>query len=95
VREAAGERFSQLELSCTLFRVTITDGPQRASTQQHNPPIAQSHAPQQALNMIAGSRDAIVDELLRRREEYGITYTQILQQQMEEFAPIMARLQGR
>jgi probable F420-dependent oxidoreductase len=95
VREAAGERFPQLELSCTLFRVTITDGPQSPSTALHSPPIAQSAAPQQALNMIAGSRDAIVDELLRRREQYNITYIQIMQQQMEEFAPIMARLQGR
>jgi probable F420-dependent oxidoreductase len=95
VHEAAGERFSQLELSCTLFRVTITDGPQRASTQLLDPPVVRSDAPQQALNVIAGSRDAIVDELLRRREQYGITYIQILQQQMEEFAPIMARLQGR
>ena len=40
------------------------------------------------------SRDGQTDELARRRETYGISYVTVGDAQMEEFAPVVARLAG-
>jgi hypothetical protein len=42
-----------------------------------------------------GSVDAICEELEKRRETYGITYVTVNDIQMEEFAPVVARLSGQ
>ena len=41
-----------------------------------------------------GSVDSICDELIRRRETYGISYVTVGDAQMDEFAPVVARLTG-
>ena len=42
-----------------------------------------------------GSVDEVCEELLRRRERYGINYVTVGDLQMEEFAAVVARLAGR
>jgi len=41
-----------------------------------------------------GSVDSICDELRRRREIYGISYVTVGDAQMDDFAPVVARLAG-
>lgn len=43
---------------------------------------------------LVGTIDQIVEDLLRRQEEYGISYVTIRLEQLEEFAPIVERLAG-
>ena len=44
--------------------------------------------------MLAGSVEQIVAEIVERRERYGFSYVQVMEQQMEAFAPVVARLAG-
>lgn len=82
VREAAGERFAQLELGYTVFQLVLTDG-------------KAGGAPLHSVHVLAGSIEEIVDEIIARREQYGFSYVQVLEQQMEAFAPVVARLAGK
>jgi alkanesulfonate monooxygenase SsuD/methylene tetrahydromethanopterin reductase-like flavin-dependent oxidoreductase (luciferase family) len=82
VREAAGERFAQLELGYTVFELVLTDGKAEG-------------APPHSVHVLAGSIEEIVDVIITRREQYGFSYVQVLEQQMEAFAPVVARLAGK
>ena len=42
-----------------------------------------------------GSVDTIVDVLLQRREQFGISYVTIPENVMVAFAPVVARLAGK
>lgn len=96
VREAAGQRFEQLELSFTVFHLVITEsimhreGERPFSASRHATPSAPS-----AFHVLVGSTEQIAEQLLARREQYGFSYIQVPDAQMEAFAPIVARLAGR
>ena len=81
IREAAADRFDHLELGYTVFQAVVSDRPADASlpTSPH---------------VLAGSVDSIVAEIVRRRERYGFSYVQVMEPQMEAFAPVVARLSG-
>lgn len=82
VREAAGERFEHLELGYTVFHTVLTNG-------KTDVPLPQSP------HVLSGSVDQIVEVILARRELYGFSYIQVMEQQMEAFAPVVARLAGK
>lgn len=79
IRQAAGERFDQLELGYTLFSVQVTN--------------QSVHVPLN-FHIMVGSQEQIIDALLERRERYGLTYVQVTEPSMDLFAPIIARLGG-
>jgi probable F420-dependent oxidoreductase len=89
VREAAGQRFEQLELSFTVFNLVITK-----STRCREGERSVSSATS-AFHVLIGSAEQIAEELLARREQYGFSYIQVPDAQMEAFAPVVARLAGR
>jgi hypothetical protein len=82
VREAAGEDFERLELGYTLYRLALTNG-------------RTDDALPQSLHVLAGSIDHIIEVLLAQRERYGFSYIQMMEQHMEIFAPVVARLAGK
>jgi probable F420-dependent oxidoreductase len=86
IREAAGERFAHIELGQTVFGIELTDNPIKAT-----PPI-QGGPPIQPRPM---STEQAVEHLLEQRERLGISYIQIQQGQVENFAPVLARLNGK
>ncbi len=95
VRSAAGERFSQLELSSMAFRVVITNQRDQVA-QQIGGRFGVS--PVQALDsmqLLIGTVDQVTETLWQRRERYGISYIVILEESIDAFAPIIARLTGR
>lgn len=85
IKEAAGERFAALELSQTVYDLMITDSGADLSSQAGGPPI-----PKRPL-----STEQAVEQLLEQRARYGFSYLQISQGQMENFAPVVARLAGK
>src|SRR5205809_882345 len=85
IKEAAGERFADLELSQTVYDLLITDSGSDLSTQAGGPPI-----PKRAL-----STEQAVTHLLEQRDRYGFSYLQVYEGQMENFAPVVARLTGK
>src|SRR6266852_4649207 len=84
IKEAAGERFADLELSQTIYDMQITDSGTALATQAGGPPI-----PKRPL-----STEQAVAHLLEQRDRYGFSYLQIYEGQMENFAPVVARLAG-
>ncbi|MBV9230461.1 MAG: TIGR03621 family F420-dependent LLM class oxidoreductase [Chloroflexi bacterium] len=97
IREAAGERFTQIELGTELLRVVRTD-----RGQQPEPVIATGVGVQVALDqlpqsvyMLAGSVDQICEQALANREHFGISHISVMEKDMEAFAPVVARLSGK
>ena len=45
-------------------------------------------------SIFIGTRDQIVEDLLRRREQYGFSYFVVSDASMEAFAPVVRRLAG-
>ena len=95
IREAAGERFSTLEFSNTIFIAVVTD---------HSQPVAQhvgSHlglTAEQTLDcahILIGSVDQIVEKLQERREQFGISSIEVTETHIEALAPVVARLAGK
>jgi probable F420-dependent oxidoreductase len=94
VKEAAGERFDELELNALVGFVMITDD---------SASIAEAMAPHfgissgDALHIplaLLGTLDEMRDELLWRREEYGISYWSFESDSWEALAPVVAALAG-
>jgi probable F420-dependent oxidoreductase len=85
IQAAAGERFHDLELSQTIYDLLITDSPADLAPQAGGPPI-----PKRPLSI-----EQAVEHLLEQRERYGFSYLQVFAAQMENFAPVVARLAGK
>jgi probable F420-dependent oxidoreductase len=86
IREAAGERFAALQLAQTIFNIAISDSPTEVI------PIPNSFF---AIAMRSMSTEQAVEHLLELRERYGFSYFPLSEGQMENFAPVVARLSGK
>ncbi|MBA3826284.1 MAG: TIGR03621 family F420-dependent LLM class oxidoreductase [Ktedonobacterales bacterium] len=96
VRAAAGARFDQLELNI-LVTVVIADDPAQAAEEFRQKRGWLDLTPADVLampNVLIGNVDGIVETLQQRREQYGISYVTVGEDQIEPFAPIVARLAG-
>ena len=85
IKESAGERFVDLELSQTIFELEITDSGAALSSQPGTWSI-----PKRSF-----STEQAVEHLLEQRERYGFSYLQISAGQLENFALVVARLAGK
>jgi hypothetical protein len=94
VRQAAGARFPELELS--VF-ATIASGANRldAATQLaqqrgwHSVPV---EAVLDMPTVLSGSVEQMLDDLVMRRERYGISYIVVRDRQLDEIEPLVRRL---
>lgn len=98
VRQAAGDRFDDLELNILVAEVVITED--REQVAQF---IAAAIAPnmgasvEQVLQVpyvLIGTVDQICENLLARREQFGISYITVYEKNLEALAPVIARLAG-
>jgi probable F420-dependent oxidoreductase len=94
VRDAAGERFSEIELEMSPYDLTITDDPKSAHAEIAARRKTSIEAVAEHPYAIVGSLDTAADLLRRCREVTGISYITVLHAQMEAFAPVVSRLQG-
>jgi probable F420-dependent oxidoreductase len=100
VREAAGDRFPDIELHWLVTLLEISDdreaGARRfiESLSALGPVGLTVEDVVASPHVLIGSEDAIVETILRRREEYGVSYLSVFTPAMEAFAPIVARLAG-
>lgn len=86
IKESAGERFADLELSQTVYDLEITDS---------GTPLPAQIEGWFVLKRRPMSTEQAVASLLEQRERYGFSYLQVSAQQMENFAPVVARLAGK
>jgi probable F420-dependent oxidoreductase len=85
IKEAAGERLVDLELSQTIYDLEITDSGVPLSSQQGGWFVSKRPL----------STEQAVAHLLEQRDRYGFSYLQIQAAQMENFAPVAAQLVGK
>ena len=94
VKEAAGPRFEELELNALIGFVLITDDA-RAIAVALAPHFGID--PDEALHVpgvLLGTLDEMVDELLWRHQEYGITYWSIESDAWADLGPVVQKLSG-
>jgi probable F420-dependent oxidoreductase len=93
VREAAGERYSQLELSALCIpRITddVAQTIQTLATQMQTTPTIVEAMP----GTLVGSLDAIAEKLQANREHFDLSYAVIPGAALSTLAPVVARLAG-
>lgn len=91
LREAAGERFAQLEININLMMVG--ERMPRWIAAQFGADAGQL-ARSGAVPVLTGTTDAMCDTLQRRRETLGISYIVVSDELMEALAPVVERLAG-
>jgi probable F420-dependent oxidoreductase len=97
VRQAAGERFHEIELSMVIT-IEITGNQQQRAAQIASERGWSGIPVEQVLEMpslFIGPVEQIIEEMLARRERYGFSYYVISDASMETVAPIVARLAGK
>lgn len=95
ISQAAGERFSQLEFSSTIFIAAVTDHAQPAAQQIGSKLGLTAEQVFECFHVLAGSVDQIVEKLQKRRELFGVSCIEVLDAHMEALAPVVARLAGK
>jgi probable F420-dependent oxidoreductase len=94
IKEGAGARFDDLELQIRYFFAAITDDRQ-ALAEAAAPGFDMT--PEDALEAgitCIGTIDEICDQLVARRERWGVSYIVIGDDIFEQFAPVVERLAG-
>ncbi len=95
VRDAAGQRFDDLELTMTSFVTIITDDPHAAASKSADKMGLSAEALLNSPYTLIGNVEQVADKIQRRREQLGISYSTIMADSIEAFAPIVERLAGR
>src|SRR5258706_4037759 len=85
IRGAAGERFEHLELGRAAFGIELTDSPAAAAPPFQGMPVESRPM----------TTEQAVEYLWEQREHLGISYIQVQERQLENFAPVTARLNGK
>lgn len=92
VRTEAGSRFDDLEIGVLIQYVEVTNDRMR---------VASEHAEHLGLSVdemldvpfeLIGTPDQIAEDIVRRRDSYGISYLIVFEKDMDIFADIMGRL---
>ncbi len=96
VREVAGDRYAALELCALVQRVVVTDD-RRSAAEELTGRWTQLSAADILASpyVLIGTTEQMVDDLLARRERWGISYCVVFEPFMDAFAPVIARLAGK
>ena len=95
VKEGAGNRFDELEIEIGAYFTFVMDDPAPV-LEQFAQMFGMTEAEMRAHpHALFGSASAICEELERRRELHGISYITVGKDNMEAFAPVVARLAGK
>jgi len=94
IREAAGDRFDDIELNALNFATIVTDDRDGMIEMMAPlfgiPPEAVDDYP----HALIGTVDRICADIEARRERWGFSYVVVQGDSMEPFAPVVARLAG-
>jgi probable F420-dependent oxidoreductase len=97
VRQAAGGRFGELELSM-MVSVIVADDHRKAAAQlaaERGWGAAASERVLEMPSVFVGGVDRIVELMQARRDRYGFSYYVVSDEDMEALGPVVDRLAGR
>jgi alkanesulfonate monooxygenase SsuD/methylene tetrahydromethanopterin reductase-like flavin-dependent oxidoreductase (luciferase family) len=95
VRDAAGRRMDDIEMSIRSFFVQVTKDRDSAADVLSR---GLGFAPEDVLATpfaLIGTTEQIVDDLLARRERWGFSYVLVGAADVDDFAPVVADLVGK
>jgi probable F420-dependent oxidoreductase len=92
IRDAAGNRFSAIELNTLVQTVVITDRPREAAA-----PLAKEYGMEieqvfETPLVLIGSADQIAEALEHRRERFGLSYITVFEKDLENLGKVIPRL---
>jgi probable F420-dependent oxidoreductase len=93
VRNAAGERFDELELNLAITAVPTDDSgiPNLSITRRFLPDLSDAEL-LRTPGVLSGTTADIADRVRQLRDEYGISYLIVQQQHADAFAEVIAQL---
>jgi probable F420-dependent oxidoreductase len=94
VKDAAGARWNDIEIQMRFFVCKITDDRMGLATAMA--PMF-GVGPEEALesgSALVGNESEVIEQLHRRREEWGLSYVVVGDENVDEFAPVVAKLAG-
>lgn len=94
IREAAGDRFDDLELEIAAYFTVVTPKPDAALGAMAPMFGLEPEQLAEHPHALIGPVDALIDRLVERRERFGISYVTFGVSVMDEVAPIVERLAG-
>jgi probable F420-dependent oxidoreductase len=94
IRAGAGDRFDDLEIEIGAYFTVVTD--QRDATLAQMAPMFAMEPDELAVHphALIGSVESICEQLVERRETYGISYVTFAARVVDAVAPIVERLAG-
>lgn len=97
IREAAGDRFAEIELSILVLEVIRTDGQEQTGPLYATGigSLVAGDQPLQGIYVLSGSVDQLCEQVLANRERFGFSYISVFEKDMESFAPVVKRLAGK
>ncbi|MFN8024381.1 MAG: TIGR03621 family F420-dependent LLM class oxidoreductase [Acidimicrobiales bacterium] len=95
VREAAGDRLADIEFNVRAFMVSVTDQRDAALSAIAGALHVETSMLEHTPFALIGSPASIVENLLERRERWGMSYVIVGAADVEPFAPVVAELAGR
>lgn len=95
VRQAAGDRFDELELNVLILDVVVTNNRQQAAEQLAHRYGVSSEELLDTPHFLVGSIEQICDDVRRYRERFAISYLVVWEENMEMLAPVVARIAGK
>ena len=95
VRDGAGDRFDDIEIETAAYFTVVTDDGRAAAAGLGAMFGLEAEDMRSHPNALVGSVDEICEQLEARRERHGISYVAVSQRSMVDFAPVVARMQGR
>jgi probable F420-dependent oxidoreductase len=95
VADAAGDRMASIELSATVYEVVVTDDRDAAARSLARAAGADVEHVLSTPHAAVGTHRQIADDLLRRRDELGISYFAVDEWHRHAMAPVVAAVAGR
>ena len=94
IREAAGDRFDDLELQCLTFLVQIVPDREEAVARLAADAVGHDRAGRRVADRPDRVHRPDRRALRERRERFGFSYLVVHEAEMEAFAPVVAALSG-
>ena len=95
IREAAGERFDDIELNIMVSDVVVTADRIGAAERLAKDYGVTVDDVLESPQVLIGGTDEMVEQLQERRERYGFSYVVVTEPNMDRLAPVVTRLAGR
>lgn len=95
IRQAAGDRFPQLELNILVQKIVVTDDRQAGIDQVSAEWDVPGDDVLDSPHVYVGTAEQIADDLRWYRERLGVSYFVVFDEYADAFAPVVAELAGR